>query len=95
MDENKILEKLDKLAEIGIKQEVNLARLTVTVEEHTKRSNLLEDAQKEIHQELEPIKKHVAMVNGALKLIGLVGIMATIVMAVVETLQFLSHYLHH
>jgi hypothetical protein len=95
MDDEKILQKLDKLAEIGIKQEVNLARLTVTVEEHTKRSNLLEEAQKDLHAEIEPIKKHVAMVSGALKLIGLLGVIATIVMAIVETLQFVSHYLHH
>ena len=93
MDENKIFEKFDKLETIANRQEVNLARLVVTVEEHTKRSNMLEDEQKEIKEEIKPLQKHVAMVGGALKFIGLLGIIATIVMAVVEAASFLLHVL--
>lgn len=94
MDENKIFDKLEKLEYIAVRQEVNLAKLTVSVEEHVKRSNMLEDEQKKQREELEPLKKHVAMTNGALKLIGLFGIIASIVLAVVETITFILAHLH-
>ena len=52
-------------------QAVTLGRLTVSVEDHVRRTNLLEE-------DMKPIKKHVYMVSGALKLVGLMGILAGI-----------------
>lgn len=73
--DDRILDKLDRIEAIQVKQEVHLGKLTVSVEEHVKRTNLLEE-------DIRPIKKHVAMVEGALKLIALSGILATIVEAI-------------
>lgn len=73
--DDRILDKLDRIEAIQTKQEVHLGKLTVSVEEHVKRTNLLEE-------DVRPIKKHVAMVEGALKLIALAGILATIVEAI-------------
>ena len=70
--ENRVLDKLDKIETAMNKQEINLARLTVSVEEHVKRTNMLEE-------DMRPMKRHVNMVEGALKLIALSGILATIV----------------
>lgn len=64
-------QKLDKIVDTLGQQAVTLERLTVTVEDHVRRTNILE-------ADIVPIKKHVWMVNGALKLIGLVGILAAI-----------------
>lgn len=72
MDEKRIHDKLDRMESTLVKQEINLARLTTSVEEHVKRSNLLEAA-------LQPIEKHVAMVQGAVKLISILGVLAAIV----------------
>ncbi len=44
----------------------------VTLKEHIRRTELLE-------VQLEPVKRHVAMVNGALKFIGLLGIISGII----------------
>ena len=67
--------KLDKVEEHIGSQAVTLARLTVSVEDHVKRTNILES-------ELKPISKHVNMVEGAMKLLGAVAILATIVEAI-------------
>jgi hypothetical protein len=67
--------KLDKIQEVLTDQAVTLGRLTVSVEEHVRRTNILEN-------DIKPIKTHVAMVHGALKLIGLLSLFATIVEAV-------------
>jgi len=63
--------KLDKIVETLGQQAITLERLTVTVEDHVRRTNILE-------ADVAPIKKHVWMVNGALKFIGLLGILAAI-----------------
>ena len=93
--EEKIDQKFDKVIETANHQEVHLGKLTVSVEDHIQRTNILQDEQKEIKKTIVPIQKHVSMVNGALKLIGLGGIIATIVMAVVESAEFILRYLHH
>jgi len=58
----------DKLGSI----DVTLAEQHVTLKEHIRRTEILEN-------QIEPIKKHVNMVNGALKLIGLLGVVAAII----------------
>lgn len=68
----KIQDKLDRIIDVQGKQETTLARLTVTVEDHVRRTNMLED-------DIKPIKRHVAMVEGAMKLIGLLSMIAVII----------------
>lgn len=71
----RIEDKLDKIVDTQTTQAVTLARLTTSVEDHIKRTNILEE-------KVEPISKHVSMVEGAAKLIALVGILATIIEAI-------------
>jgi len=87
MDEMKIFEKLDKLEGIANKQEVNLAKLTVSVEEHVKRSNMMEDEQKEIRKEIEPIKAHVSKVEGAVKLLAALATIAGLVLTYLKLIS--------
>jgi len=68
-------EKLDKIVDKLGAIDSTLAAQHVTLQEHTRRSTLLEE-------DMKPIKKHVNMVEGAIKFIGLVGIIATIVEAI-------------
>ena len=67
----KIQDKLDKIIDVQSNQAKTLERLTVTVEDHVRRTSILEE-------DVRPIKKHVAMVEGALKLIAMLGMLATI-----------------
>lgn len=69
----KVDEVSDKLSDIN----ETLNRNTDSLELHMKRSDALElmlkDQEKSFEAQIEPIKKHVNMVKGALKLIGLVS----------------------
>lgn len=60
-------DKLDKISENIASIDVTLAKQSVILDEHVKRSNLLE-------AKLLPVEKHVAMVQGALKLLGVISI---------------------
>jgi hypothetical protein len=67
----RIEDKIDKVMEHTSSIDITLAKQHVILEEHVKRTNLLEE-------KLEPIQKHVNMVHGALKLIGLIATIAAI-----------------
>ena len=75
MDDQSNDSKLDKIQEDIGEIKVHLAEYNVLLDVHIKRSNMLEE-------KMIPIEKHVAMVDGALKLIGLLAAIAAIVEAV-------------
>jgi len=60
---DRLEEKLDKMIEKTASIDVTLAKQSVILDEHVKRSNLLE-------AKLAPVERHVAVVHGILKLIG-------------------------
>ena len=64
-------QKLDKIVDTLGVQAVILERLTVTVEDHVRRTNLLEE-------DIKPIKKHVWMIQGGVKLLILASLLAAI-----------------
>lgn len=71
-------QKLDKIVDTLGQQAVTLERLTVTVEEHVRRSNLQEAAIEATNRRIEPLEKHQWMVKGGVKLIGLLALLAGI-----------------
>ena len=56
----KIVEKQSEMNETLIRQEENL-------KEHMRRTEILEE-------KFEPVERHVAMIDGAVKLLGILGI---------------------
>jgi hypothetical protein len=87
----KIDSKLDKIqediVEIKIaqaKQEANLEANTKTLVEHMHRSNLLEESQEILYEEVTKIKIHSAQVDGIFKFLG---ILSTIVSVAVGLLK--------
>ncbi len=63
--------KLDDLSDHLSNIDVTLAGQHVSLIEHIKRSDLLEE-------KMIPVERHVAMVNGALKLLGVIALCLTI-----------------
>lgn len=101
MEDDKVHEKLDKI----IDQQINLikeigelkveqAEIKVDVKYHIKRTDIAEENIEILRKEVQPLFKFRDYVMGALKLIGLLGVLATIVMATVEAIQFILR-LHH
>ena len=74
MDNNKldrIEEKLSLISDTTIRQQVTLENLTRSVEEHVRRSNLLEES-------IKPLQAHASRVDGVLKFLGLVSTLTMI-----------------
>lgn len=74
MDQNKdmdrVLDKLDKIDDrLGI-MDVTLVRNTASLEEHIRRTNLLEQAQKELKDSVKPLIKVHTVVYGICKIIA-------------------------
>ena len=57
---DKVVEKQSEMNETLIRQEENL-------KEHMRRTEILEE-------KFEPVERHVAMIDGAVKLLGILGI---------------------
>lgn len=68
----RIEDKIDKVLDKQNSMDITLAKQSVILEEHVKRTNLLE-------AKIVPIEKHVAMVHGALKFLGFVALFVGII----------------
>lgn len=68
----RVLDKLDIIDSRLNDIDKTLAAQHVTLEEHTRRSTMLEE-------EFKPLKKHTTMVDGAVKFVALAGIVAAFV----------------
>ncbi len=80
---NDKLDKLDsRLDQIQVLQAVHTEQL----KEHMRRSDLLERRIEQVDQELKPVEQHVAVVNGIMKLVGILGTLAAIALALKELL---------
>ncbi len=64
--DSKIDGKLDKIQESISRIDVTLAKQSVILDEHVKRSTMLE-------AKMEPIEKHVTIANAALKILGVLA----------------------
>ena len=68
--------KIDRIDQRMNNVDITLAKQSEILDIHVKRTNLLEES-------IKPIERHVAMVNGAIKLLGIIGILAAIAEAIV------------
>lgn len=86
MEDNRlerIEQKVDKIDETLQTVNIVLAKQHVVLEEHVRRTNLLE-------QELKPVKLHVDRVEGVVKFLGLVGVLAAIIEGTVAFLSYVG-----
>lgn len=70
----RIEHKMDQVVEKIGNIDMTLAAQHVSLREHMRRSVALE-------KQVEPLRLHVAMVNGVIKFLGLIAVMATILAA--------------
>ncbi len=80
----KIIEKLDYQSKEISDIKVDVAKNTVSLEDHIKRTELLEENMQGIRQELKPVQKHVEAVNTILKLIGFISVLSGTIIAIYE-----------
>jgi len=80
---DKLDTKLDKIVDRLGSVDVTLAQQHESLKTHIRRTELLEEA-------VAPIEKHVDMMSGALKLVGILGLIAGILEGLSITLEFLG-----
>ena len=73
----KIEDKIDKIQKKMASIDSTLAAQHESLKIHIKRTNLLE-------QKIEPIDKHVTMVNGVLKFLGVVSLIAGLILSILQ-----------
>lgn len=73
----RVLDKLDKLDDRLDKLDLTLVRNTISLEEHSRRCDLLE-------KDLKPVKKHVLIIETSFKLIGALSVVIAIVAGLCE-----------
>jgi tetrahydromethanopterin S-methyltransferase subunit G len=73
--------KLDKIvSDIGDIKVTNAVQ-TEQLKEHMKRSDMLEQRVEQVDSELRPIKEHIIVLRGIMKIVGGVAVVATIARA--------------
>lgn len=79
-DLKRIEEKIDKIDDSVGRIDVTLAAQHESLKDHMRRTSLLEES-------IRPLEKHVNMFNGALKLIGILAMLAAIVEVVLLAIK--------
>lgn len=80
VENSRIESKIDKLDDRLVSIDRTLVQQQVLLDEHIRRTNLLE-------AEIKPIKRHVDMVTGAMKMIGLLATGMGIAAALLKVLK--------
>ena len=70
-----------------------LVRQEENLKHHIYRTDLAEEAIKEMRKDIAPIKKHVAQIEGVLKLFGMVALFVGIAAGMVKILVFCGFHL--
>lgn len=77
MADTRVEQKLDRVQQDVNEIKVILARNTTSLEEHMRRTAIAEErielVQTQVNDKLEPVRKHVVMVNTTLKVLAAAG----------------------
>jgi predicted nucleic acid-binding Zn-ribbon protein len=83
---DKIEAKVEKIEDSISNIDVTLARQAKDLEHHIYRTSLAEENIELLRTELQPVKKHVALVDAGLKLVGALASATAFVLGVVKIL---------
>jgi archaellum component FlaC len=79
---DKIEEKLDKVEEKLSSIDVTLAKQAKDLEHHIYRTDLAENNIELLRNEMQPVKKHVALMDASLKVIGAIASVVTFILGI-------------
>ena len=84
---DKIEEKLDRVESKLSSIDVTLAKQAKDLEHHIYRTDLAETNIELLRSEMQPVKKHVALMDASLKVIGAIASIATFVIGIIRMLD--------
>jgi len=74
MSNERIYEVLDKISEDISDLKVTAAKQEENIKEHIRRTEIAEENLDLIRKEIEPLKEHVIVINGFLKIVGAISV---------------------
>lgn len=84
---DKIEEKLDRVEAKISSIDITLAKQAKDLEHHIYRTELAEENLSLIRQEMVPVKKHVALMDASLKVIGAIASIATFIIGIIKLIS--------
>jgi predicted nucleic acid-binding Zn-ribbon protein len=81
---DKIEEKIDRVEDRISNIDVTLAKQAKDLEHHIFRTDLAEQNIEIIRNEMQPVKKHVALVDATLKVIGALASLTTFIFGIIK-----------
>lgn len=88
MNEERIFQSLDKISGDISDLKVVVGKQEENIKEHMRRTEIAEENLALIREEIEPLKNHVVVINGVLKITGIIAIIigaAASVFKIIET----------
>ena len=76
MNNERIYEVLDKISDDVSELKVTSAKQEENLKEHIRRTEIAEENIGLIRKEIQPLKDHVIVINGILKIIGAISVIA-------------------
>jgi hypothetical protein len=93
MDSDKILKSLDRIESDIVELKITSAKQEENLKEHIRRTEIAEENITLIREEIRPLKDHVIVVNGVLKVLGVVSIIITSVAGFLGIFDKIINYL--
>lgn len=78
--------KVNKISDDMTDIKITSAKQQVSLDEHVRRTELLEKGQEILFGEMVPIKAHINQMSGVLKFLGILGSVATFVLGCLKLL---------
>ena len=93
MDIDRIYESLDKIDSELTELRIISAKQEENIKEHIRRTELAEENLTLLRQEIEPLKQHVIVINGILRVIGVVSVIIGSAAGIFEIISKIINYM--
>jgi cob(I)alamin adenosyltransferase len=90
MSNERIYEVLDKISEDISDLKVTSAKQEENIKEHIRRTEIAEENLDLIRKEIEPLKEHVIVINGFLKIVGAISVIVGSVAGMIRIFDIIS-----
>jgi BRCT domain type II-containing protein len=90
MSNERIYEVLDKISDDVSELKVTSAKQEENIKEHIRRTEIAEENLELIRKEMQPLKEHVIVINGVLKIVGAVSVIVGSIAGIVRMFEIIG-----
>ena len=93
MSNERIYEVLDKISDDVSELKVTSAKQEENLKEHIRRTELAEENLEILRTEIQPLKEHVIVINGILKIVGAVSVIVGSIAGMIRIFEIITNFL--